>query len=184
MRQQRRLTAPVAAADGDPHAHIYPLRLDGRLDDDLSRWLWLVKWLLAIPHFIVLWFLWIAFAVLTLHRVLRDPLHRALSARAVRLQRRRAALDVAGRLLLLQRARHGSLSAVHARRRAGLPGAASIDYPERLSRGLVLVKWWLLAIPHYLIVSLFGSGSGGAPAGGAASTTSHSGSVRAAPAVG
>ena len=28
-------------------------------------------------------------------------------------------------------------------------------YPERLSRGLVLVKWWLLAIPHYLVVGVF-----------------------------
>ena len=27
-----------------------------------------------------------------------------------------------------------------------------------LSRGLVLVKWWLFAIPHYLIVAVFGGG--------------------------
>ena len=32
-------------------------------------------------------------------------------------------------------------------------------YPEHLSRGLVLVKWWLLAIPHYIVVGVFIGGS-------------------------
>ena len=40
------------------------------------------------------------------------------------------------------------------------PAHLEVDYPEQLSRGLVLVKWWLLAIPHYLVVGLFVSGSG------------------------
>lgn len=30
-----------------------------------------------------------------------------------------------------------------------------VEYPQQLSRGLVLVKWWLLVIPHLLIVAAF-----------------------------
>jgi hypothetical protein len=35
-----------------------------------------------------------------------------------------------------------------------------VPYPEQLSRGLVLVKWWLLAIPHYLVLGLLLGGGG------------------------
>jgi len=39
------------------------------------------------------------------------------------------------------------------------PAHLDVAYPERLSRGLVLIKWWLLAIPQYLIVSVFAGGA-------------------------
>jgi Domain of unknown function (DUF4389) len=35
------------------------------------------------------------------------------------------------------------------------PARPEVEYPQELSRGLALVKWWLLALPHYLIVAVF-----------------------------
>ena len=52
------LTDIYPSTDEDQAVHIeipYP-----DVENQLNRWLPLVKWLLAIPHCIILWFLWIA----------------------------------------------------------------------------------------------------------------------------
>jgi hypothetical protein len=44
------------------------------------------------------------------------------------------------------------------------PAGLDLAYPESLSRGLVLVKWWLLAIPHYPVTAVFVGGAWAGPA--------------------
>ena len=138
----------------------HPVRVEGRLDPQLSRWLWLVKWLLAIPHFIVLLFLSIAFARADGRCLLRDPVHWEVPALDFRLQPRRSTLGVARGLLHVRSAGNRPLSPVYARAAADYPAVLDVQYRDQLSRGLVLVKWWLLAIPHYLLLGVILGGGG------------------------
>src|SRR6476619_6675434 len=136
-------------------ASAYPLRLRGELSPQLSRWLWLVKWLLAIPHFIVLFFLWIAFAVVTVIAFFAILFTGRYPRPLFRYN--------LGVLRWSWRVGYYSYSALGTDRyppfslgeERDYPAHLDIPYPEHLSRGLVLVKWWLLAIPHYLIVGAF-----------------------------
>ena len=90
----------------------------------------------------------------------RDPLHRPLSARDLRLQPRRAALDLARRA-----STPTARSEPTATRRSRSPTSRTTPRGWRsstrseLSRGLALVKWWLLALPHYLVVGVFAGGA-------------------------
>jgi hypothetical protein len=140
-------------------ASSYPLHLTGELSPGLSRGLWLVKWLLAIPHFIVLFFLWIAFTVLSVV---------ALFAILFTGRYPRAIFDFnVGVLRWTWRVSFYSYSALGTDRYPpftladvpGYPARLDVEYPQALSRGLVLVKWWLLALPHYLIVGVFAGGA-------------------------
>ena len=134
---------------------IDPVRLEGRLEPGLSRWLWLVKWLLAIPHLIVLAFLWIAFVVLSVV---------AFFAILFTARYPRGIFEFnLGVLRWTWRVAFYSYGALGTDRyppftlgaAPDYPATLDVAYPDDLSRGLVLVKWWLLAIPHYLLVSVF-----------------------------
>jgi hypothetical protein len=131
----------------------YPVRLDAAIDTPLSPWLWLVKWFLAIPHYIVLMFLWIAFSFLTFFAGVAI-LFTARYPRGI-FDFNVGVMRWTWRVVYYSGT--GGLGTDRYPRftlgpEADYPATLDIAYPGHLSRGLVLIKWWLLAIPHYLVL--------------------------------
>ena len=171
----RRMESAGTPRAGETNAlRAYPARLTGRMDPRPSRWLWLLKWLLVIPHAAILFFLWFAlsittivsgFAVLFTGRYPRPLFNFAVGVlrwnwRVSFYSYSALGTDTYPPFGLGPTSGHGAEgSTTNAAGTAAFPADFEVDYPQRLSRGLVLVKWWLLALPHLVIVAVFAGGA-------------------------
>ena len=129
----------------------YPVRVAARRDESLSRWLWLVKWMLLIPHYLALLVLWTGLVVLT-----------AVAYLAVLFTGRYPATIRAYNIGVLRwgwRVGYYGYQALGTDRYPPFTLADVPDYPARLHfdepveppQWLPLVAW-LFAIPHLIIL--------------------------------
>jgi len=130
----------------------YPLRYDVEYPERLSRWLIFVKWLLGIPHFLILYALGaVAYVIMIIawFAILftgRYP--QGLFNFVVGVYRWNANV---GAYLVLMRDDYPPFSMEAGR----YPVTFEVDYPERLSRWLIFVKW-LLVIPNVIVLMVVG----------------------------
>jgi hypothetical protein len=139
--------APPAA----PPAPIdYPVRVDFEYPERLSRWKIFVKWLLAIPHFIIVYLLQIVNSVMVFIAffaiLFTKKWPRGMFDFSVQIQRWTA--NVLAYAVLLMRDEYPPFSG-----EAGqYPVTFEIDYDDNLSRWMIFVKW-LLVLPHLIILT-------------------------------
>jgi hypothetical protein len=136
----------------------YPVTLRGELTDPPNSGLWLIKWLLAIPHYFILVFLWIGFVVAWVIAlfaiVFTSKYPRGLFDFNVGVLRWSWRVGFYSyEVLGTDKYPPFTLKSV-----ADYPADLEVEYPEKLSPGLALVKWWLLAIPHYMVVGILAGG--------------------------
>ena len=153
FRRPRRTAIPtVPPSPSAREREVQPLVLNASVDPVPGRWLWTVKWILLVPHVLLLTGLWAAFVLTTV----------AAGACVLLTQRYpRHLFDFnVGVLRWTWRVGHYGYLALgtdryppFTLRPTPYPATLTVTYPERLSRWLVLVKW-LLVVPHLLIVGV------------------------------
>lgn len=141
--------SPGPAAAGAEGA--YPVRVEAQRQDEYNRWLPLVKWLLALPHYLVLVVLGIGvlfvhviafFAVLFTGSYPRGLWNYVVGV--IRWGWRVGAYV----LLLTDEYPPFSLD-----EEPGYPATFEADYPEHTDRWRPLVQW-LLIIPYYFVATI------------------------------
>jgi hypothetical protein len=126
------------------------LHYDVTYPERLSRLLIFVKWLLVIPHLIVLSILGFVMFVLTVIAwfaiLITGNYPRGMWDFALMTMRWQARVNA---YLYLQRDEYPPFGDTD------YPVRFELAYPDRLSRGLIFVKW-LLIIPHWIVLYILG----------------------------
>ncbi len=126
----------------------YPLRFDVQYPGGLSRWLIFVKWLLAIPHFLVLWALGTLQGVVTFIAFFSILFTKRYPPGLFDLyvNSARWAANV-GVYIGLLRDEYPPFTWEAGK----YPVTYEVDYPQGLSRWMILIKW-LLVLPHAIVL--------------------------------
>jgi hypothetical protein len=122
------------------------LEYDVQYPEHLSRLLIFIKWLLAIPHYIVLSVLGFVAGIVTIIAwfaiLITGKYPRGMWDFVVKVLRWSANVNA---YLYFMRDEYPPFG------EGSYPVYFQLDYPERLSRGLIFIKW-LLVIPHYIVL--------------------------------
>ena len=130
------------------------LQYDVAYPDHLSRGLIFIKWLLIIPHLIVLTFLGIALGFVTIIAwfaiLVTGAYPRGMWDFSMSVLRWSSRVNAYSSLQRDEYPPFGD---------EDYPVLLQLDYPARLSRGLIFIKW-LLIIPHLIVLYVLGALSG------------------------